>query len=223
MAGLNGFYVGLGAVAVVGTGALVMAMGRGGAALPSGPIEMSAIESAREFGGYVIGSPDAPVEIIEFADFECPACRSQWVLTMIDVKQRLVPTGQVRWAFRDFPLNIHPNARAAHHAAACMADQGKFWEIHDRLFETQNEWAGRSGAEKRFRSYAREVGADVDQYDACMGEGRFRGRIQASIEGGVSLGVGSTPSYLIGDRLYGSLTYDEMKALVDSLASIATQ
>ena len=222
MAGLKGFYIGIGAVAVVGIGALAMAMARG-AALPSGPIELAAIESARGFGGYQIGDAEAPVEIVEFADFECPACRQQWVLTMHDVKQRLVSTGQVRLVFRDFPLNMHPNARAAHHAAACVADQGKFWEIHDKLFDTQNEWTRRSGAERMFRGYARELGVDVGEYDACMSEGRFRGRIQASVEGGVALGVSATPMYLIGNRLYTSITYDEMKAVVDSIAGAATQ
>ena len=222
MAGLKGFYVGLGGVAVVGTGVLVMAM-RGGASLPSGPIDVSAIESARGFGGHTVGDPSAPVEIVEFADFECPACRQQWVLTLFDVKQRLVSSGRVRLVFRDFPLNLHVNARAAHHAAACVADQGKFWEMHDKLFDTQNEWTGRANAERRFRGYASELGVDVAEYDACMGEGRFRGRIQASVEGGVNLGVGSTPTYLIGDRLYGALTYDEMKAIVDSLAGTDTQ
>ena len=132
-------------------------------------------------------------------------------------------SGRVRLVFRDFPLDMHVNARAAHHAAACVADQGKFWEMHDKLFDTQNQWTGRSNAERRFREYASELGVDIGEYDACMGDGRHRGRIQASIEGGVELGVGSTPSYLIGDRLYSSLTYDEMKAIVDSLARTDTQ
>ncbi len=222
MAGLKGFYIGIGGVAVVGIGALAMAMARG-AALPSGPIELAAIESARGFGGYEIGDADAPVEIVEFADFECPACRQHWVLILHDVKQRLVNTGQARLVFRDFPLDIHPNARAAHHAAACVADQGKFWEIHDKLFDTQNEWTRRSGAERKFRGYARELGVDVGEYDACMSEGRFRGRIQASVEGGAALGVSSTPSYLIGNRLYLGISYDEMKAVVDSIAAVSTQ
>ncbi len=223
MAGMKGFYVGLGAIAVLGAGALATAMVRGGASLPSGPIDLSAIEEARGFGGYSVGDPGAPVEIVEFADFECPACRMDWVLTIHDIKQRLVSTGRVRLVFRDFPLNSHMNARPAHHSAACVAEQGKFWEMHDRLFDTQSAWTGRSGAERMFRGYARDLGVDVDEYDACTREGRFRARIQASLEGGVSLGVAATPSYLIGDRLYTSLSYDEMKAVVDSLAGAATQ
>ena len=223
MAGMKGFYVGLGAIAVFGAGALATAMVRGGASLPSGPIDISAIEEARGFGGYSVGDPGAPVEIVEFADFECPACRMDWVLVIHDVKQRLVNTGRVRLVFRDFPLNMHINARAAHHSAACVAEQGKFWEMHDRLFETQSEWTGRSGAERMFRGYARDLGVDLDEYDACTREGRFRARIQASVEGAVSLGVGSTPSYLVGDRLYTFQSYDQVKAVVDSLAGAATQ
>jgi len=223
MAGMKGFYVGIGAIAVLGAGALVTAMVRGGPSLPSGPIQISAIEEARGFGGYAVGDPGAPVEIVEFADFECPACQQQWILVIYDVKQRLVNTGRVRYVFRDFPLDAHVNSRPAHHSAACAAEQGKFWEMHDRLFETQLEWTGRSGAERMFRGYARDLGVDLDEYDACTREGRFRGRIQASVEGGVSLGVGSTPSYLIGDRLYSGLNYDDIKAIVDSLAGAVTQ
>lgn len=217
MAGLKGLYVGLGGLVVVGAGALVMGMG-GDATLPSGPIDMAAIEAGRSFEGYTLGEASAPVEIVEFADFECPACRQSWVLTIHDVIERLVKTGRVHLVFRDFPLDMHTQSRAAHHAAACVADQGMFWPMHDRLFQTQSEWGGRSDAQRRFRRYAEEVGADVAEYDACMSEGRFRGRIQASVEGGFNMGVGATPSYAIGNRVYTSMSYDEMKAIVDSLA-----
>ncbi len=171
----------------------------------------------------MVGDADAPVEIIEYADFECPACRVLWVLTVQDVKQRLVATGQVRYAFRDFPLSSHVNSRPAHHAAACAAEQGMFQQMHDKLFETQAEWTGRSGAETRFRRYAGDIGVDLGQYEGCMEEGRYRGRIQASMEGGVALGVTGTPSFIIGNRLYGGISYDQIKAIVDSLTAVANQ
>ncbi len=223
MAAMKGFYVGIGAVAVIGAGALVMA-GRSGGVLPAGPIDLAAIEAGRAFTGYTVGNEDAPVEVIEFADFECPACRVQWVLTVPDVKQRLVATGRVKFTFRDFPLDSHLQTRAAHHAAACTGDQGLFWQMHDKLFATQNEWTGPGNAERRFRGYAGEVGADLEAYDACMTDGRHRGRIQASIEAGLTMGVSSTPSFVIGDRLFrGGLAYDEIKAIVDSLAPLPIQ
>ncbi len=223
MAGMKGFYIGLGALAVGGAGVLLVAMSRGAAELPSGPIEVAAIESGRGWGGYVVGDADAPVEIIEYADFECPACRVQWVMTVQDVKQRLVATGQVRYTFRDFPLSMHVNSRPAHHAAACADEQGMFQQMHDKLFEMQDKWTGRSDAETRFRRYAGDIGVDLGQYDACMEEGRYRGRIQASMEGGAALGVTSTPSFIIGNRLYGGSSYDQIKAIVDSLTAVANQ
>lgn len=223
MAGMKGFYVGFGALAVGGAGVLLVAMARGAAELPSGPIDVTAVESGRGWGGYVVGDADAPVEIIEYADFECPACRVQWVLTVQDVKQRLVATGRARYAFRDFPLSMHVNSRPAHHAAACADEQGMFEQMHDKLFGMQDKWTGRSGAETRFRRYAGDIGVDLGRYDACMEEGRYRGRIQASIEGGVALGVTSTPAFIIGDRLYSGISYDRIKAIVDSLTAVASQ
>ena len=223
MAGMKGFYVGFGALAVGGAGVLLVAMARGAAELPSGPIEIAAIESGRGWGGYMLGDADAPVEIIEYADFECPACRVLWVLTVQDVKQRLVATGKVRYAFRDFPLSSHVNSRQAHHAAACADEQGMFEQMHDKLFGTQDKWTGRSGPESRFRRYAGDIGVDLGQYDACMEEGRYRGRIQASIEGGVALGVTGTPAFIIGNRLYSGISYDRIKAVVDSLTAVASQ
>jgi protein-disulfide isomerase len=224
MAGMKRFYYGFAALAVGGAGILLVAMGRGGATLPSGPINVDAIERARAWPGYEMGDPDAPVEIIEYADFECPGCRTQWVLTIPYVKERLVATGLVRFAFRDFPLSMHKNSRPAHHAAACAAEQGKFQQMHDKLFETQPEWTGRSGAESQFRQYAKEIGLDLEQYDACTAEGRYRARIQASLEGGVDLGVASTPTFVIGNHLYSQgVSYDGIKQLVDSIAATVAQ
>ncbi|MCZ6917530.1 MAG: thioredoxin domain-containing protein [Gemmatimonadetes bacterium] len=223
MAGMKGFYIGIGVVVVIGGGALLRA-GWVGAVLPTDPIDLASIEAGRAFGGYALGDEDAPVQVVEFADFECPACRLLWVLTVPDVKQRLVATGRVRYVFRDFPLDSHRQTRGAHHAAACTDDQGLFWEMHDKLFATQTEWTGPGNAERRFRGYAAEVGVDLAAYDTCMTEGRHRGRIQASVEAGLSVGVSSTPSFLIGGRLFNrGLAYDEIKAIVDSLAPIASQ
>ncbi len=223
MAGMKGFYIGLGALAVGGAGVLFVAMGRGGATVPTGPIDLAAIEAARDWGGYVVGDADAPVEIIEYADFECPACRVWWVLTAHDVKRRLVSSGRVRFSFRDFPLSGHRNASQAHHAAACAGEQGMFEQMHDKLFDTQNLWTGRAGVEGRFYGYAEEIGVDLARYDECMGEGRYRARIQASIETGADMGVTGTPAVFIGNTKYSGITYDQLKAIVDSLAPVDGQ
>lgn len=163
MAGMKGFYIGLGALAVGGAGALFL-VGGGAAAVPTGPIDMAAIAAARDWGGYVVGDADAPVEIIEYADFECPACRVWWVLTGIDLKRRLVASGRVRFSFRDFPL--HQNSIQAHHAAACADEQGMFELMHDKLFDTQNEWTGRAAVERGLALAGRD---DCEFEPSCPG------------------------------------------------------
>ncbi|MGH7621153.1 MAG: DsbA family protein, partial [Gemmatimonadaceae bacterium] len=90
--------------------------------------------------GYLLGNPNAPVQVMEFADFECPACGNFAVITEPDVRTRIVNTGLASYRFFDFPLPMHKNTMVASNAAACAADQGKFWEMHDALFRNQPEW-----------------------------------------------------------------------------------
>ncbi len=222
MAGVKGVYLGIGVAVLVGGAAFIMAQG-GAARLPTGPISTGDIEAGRAFPGYIDGSPDAPVEIVEYADFECPACRQAWILTVRDIKARLVQSGQVRYIFRDFPLDMHPKARIAHHAAACADEQGFFWQMHDQLFNAQGQWAAAPGSgERQFEGYAESIsGLDVDAYNQCMESGRYRGRIQASFERGGGDGVGSTPTFFIGGQRYSNMPYDQVKAIVDSLSAVA--
>lgn len=222
MAGMKGLYLGLG-VAVVGAGAYFMTAGDGGT-VPTGPIPTEEVDAGREFAGYVTGDDKAPVEIVEYADFQCSACQYYWLLTVRDVKERLVKAGKVRYVFRDFPLEMHDKSRVAHHAAACAAEQGRFEAMHDQLFAHQRDWSVMRGTgESAFRDYASQIGVDVDKYNECMSSGRYRGRIQASYEEGLSRGVGSTPTFFIGNSVYGGMSFDELRAIVDSLAAAATQ
>jgi protein-disulfide isomerase len=171
------------------------------------------------FRGYVKGSSDAPVEITEFADYQCPFCQTCATLQMPPIEDRLIKTGRVRWRYRDFPLQQHQFARLAAHSAACADEQGKYWEQHQRIYEGQSEWASARNAAAIFRDYARGLGLNLQQYDACMGAGKYAGRIQASFNEGVQLGVGSTPTLLVGDRLYkGRFDSDAIIKLVDSIA-----
>jgi protein-disulfide isomerase len=169
------------------------------------------------FRGYLLGSDSAPVEITQYADYQCPGCANYDIVTFPDVRTRLIQTGKVRWRYRDFPLSsIHQYARLADHAAACADEQGKFWQMHTLLYEGQSDWAG-GGAQAQFRKYAGIVGLDVKKYDECMESARYAGRIEASYQEGVALGVNGTPTFLIAGRLYNAMSYDQLKQLVDSL------
>jgi protein-disulfide isomerase len=208
-------------IAAVGLGFLLWQMNR--STTPSIPVQVTVQPSdTAGFRGYLLGADTAAVEIIEYADYQCPACQQFAVVEWPYVKERLVQTGKVRWVFRDFPLSQHQWARLAAHAAACAQEQSKFWELQEEIFATHPEWAFSRDAGKVFRASVQKLGMDVGAYDDCMSSLKYAGRIQASSNEGVRLGVGSTPSFVIGGRLYpGLIPYDRMRALVDSLSAAA--
>jgi protein-disulfide isomerase len=211
------FYAVLAGIAVVGIGALGFLLSRPRVASIPANVTIQPSDTAG-FRGYLKGSASAPVEITEYADYQCPFCQTFATLQMPTIEARLIRSGKLRWRDRDFPLQQHQFARLAAHSAACADEQGKYWEQHDRIYEGQAEWSAARDAGDYFRNYARALGLDVGRYDECMGSGRFAGRIQASQEEGVRAGVSSTPTLLVGNRLYkGRIDSDAIRRLVDSL------
>jgi protein-disulfide isomerase len=216
--GMTRFYTILGAVAVVGIGLLGYQLSRPATVSIPANVTIQPSDTAG-FRGYLKGSDSAAVEITEYADYQCPFCQTFATLQMPTIEERLIKTGRLRWRYRDFPLQQHSYSRIAAHSAACADEQGKFWPQHEHIYEGQSEWAeSRDGADI-FRRYAREVGLDLAKYDACMSAGKYAGRIQASYEEGARAGVTSTPTLLVGGRLYkGRFDSDAITRLVDSLA-----
>jgi protein-disulfide isomerase len=221
--GLKRFYAVLIVVALAGLGILGYLLAK--PSTVSIPVNVAIQPSdTAGFHGYVKGSPTAPVEITEFADYQCPFCQTFATLQMPTIEERLIKTGRLRWRYRDFPLQQHPFSRLAAHSAACADEQGKFWEQHQRIYEGQAEWAASSDAASIFRGYAKAIGLDLGRYDACMSSAKYAGRIQASQQEGERLGVNSTPTLLVGGRLYqGRFDSDAIIHLVDSLAPLAAK
>ena len=217
---MKGFYLLLGAVALIGGGVLWYgsqgkpAEGGAGTRAPA-PLPAAATDG---FRGYTLGSDSAPVEVTEYSDFECPFCASFATVQMPVIREQLIATGKVRWRFRDFPLPTHQYSRYAALAAQCAGEQGKFWEMHDQMF-THHQWA-QTGKNPRslFRDMARGIGLDLDKYDACMDGQRYAGRIEASAREGEAAGVRGTPSFFVNGRPYtGRGNSDDFKTFVDSL------
>jgi protein-disulfide isomerase len=168
---------------------------------------------------YVMGSDSAPVDIDEYADFECPTCGAFAQLDEADIRERLVKTGKARFRMFDFPIEQHLNTLFAHNAAACAADQGKFWEMHDSLFAGQVKWNGQATRNPKpiFVRYVRSLGLDETRWETCYDTHQHQARIKANQTEGVRRGVGQTPSFVVGDRLLvGIQPFDVMKAFVDS-------
>jgi protein-disulfide isomerase len=174
--------------------------------------------------GYLLGKADAPVQIQEFADFECPACGTYALVTEPDVRKRLVDAGLASYRYFDFPLPMHHNTWFASHAAACANDQGKFWEMHDRLFAGQLDWRTEVTGDpsKIMVGYARDLGLDMDKWQKCFDSQAHLRDIQANKAEGERRHVNQTPTFIVGTRLVaGAMTYDQMKAYVDSAATPA--
>jgi protein-disulfide isomerase len=221
--GLKRFYTVFVVVALVGLGALGYLLAK--PATVSIPVNVTIQPSdTAGFHGYVKGSETAPVEITEFADYQCPFCQTFATLQMPTIEERLIKTGRLRWRYRDFPLQQHNFSRLAAHSAACADEQGRYWDQHDRIYEGQAEWSSARDATGIFRKYAKAIGLDLARYDACMSSGKYAGRIQASQEEGARFGVASTPTLMVGGRLYqGRFDSDAIIHLVDSLAPRATK
>ena len=213
------FYVLLGVVAAV---LLVwIATQMRGAGAPTRVIQMDPNASPAQAEGYLLGRADAPVQIVEFADFECPACGQFASVTEPDVRTRLVDQGIASLRLYDFPINeqAHKNSLRASLAAACANDQGKFWPMHDRLFAGQNDWStyATDNPTIYFQRYAQEIGLNVPTWQECYDSGKHVGRISSHRAEANRRGVQSTPSFVVGDRMIqGSVPYDQLKAAVDS-------
>lgn len=208
------FYVLLALLAVAGGGAMWYSSRR----KPAPPPVVAPVAAAADgFRGYTLGVESAPIEVTEYSDFECPFCASFATVQMPVIRQQLIATGRLRWRYRDFPLPTHRYSRFAALVAQCAGEQGKFWEMHDQLFE-HHQWA-QTGKDPRslFRDFARAVGLDLDKYDACVDGQRYAGRIEASVQEGEAVGVRGTPSFYVNGRPFERSTSDDFKALVDSL------
>ena len=213
--GMNRFYLVLGVVALTGIAALVYQVQKPkGVSIPANVTVLAADTAG--FRGYLLGADSARIEVSEYADFQCPACQIFETIQFPAIREQLIATGKVRWRYRDFPLdNVHPNTRVAAHSAACAADQGKYWEMHAALYDRQAEWGESRNAARLISELAGTLGLDRGAFDACMSSAKYAGRIQASLDEGTRLGVGSTPTFLIGGRLYpGVMSSDSLRALV---------
>lgn len=155
------------------------------------------------------GPKDAKVTIVEFSDFECPFC-SRAGDTVAQVMEHY--GDQVRLVFRNFPLSFHQKAPKAAEAALCAEDQGKFWEMHDRLFAHQE-----AIDLPDLKAHARTIGLDGALFDACLDEGRKTAQVQADIEAATEAGVSGTPAFFINGRLLsGAQPFEAFKAVIDN-------
>jgi protein-disulfide isomerase len=154
------------------------------------------------------GPSNAPVQIIEFSDFECPFC----FRANPTVAQVMSTYGdRVRLVYRHLPLPNHPNARPAAEAAACANDQGRFWDYHDRLFANQSKLAVPD-----LKQHATDLGLDMAKFVTCLDSRSFQKDVDADMDAAQMLGVSGTPHFFINGRaLSGAQPFEAFKAVID--------
>ncbi|HEY6099727.1 MAG TPA: thioredoxin domain-containing protein, partial [Anaeromyxobacter sp.] len=154
------------------------------------------------------GPADAPITIVEFSDYECPYC----VRAEPTVKDLLAKyPGKIKLVYRDYPLPMHPKAPKAAEAAHCAGDQGKYWEMHDKLFAT-----GAKLDLPDLKAQAREVGLDGGKFDRCLDSGEKAKEVESHRKAGDEAGVSGTPAFFINGRLIsGAQPLEAFTAIVD--------
>ena len=165
-------------------------------------------------GGRVRGPADAPVTLLEYGDYQCPTCGTYHPITT-ELLARY--QGKLKLEYHHFPLiQIHPNAMNAALAAESAGDQGKFWEMHDLLFEHQNEWSMSPNAEAIFLQYALQLGLDSNRFMQAMKSPETRDRILADVTRGNAI-VQGTPTFVINGQVLPNLP--DLEGLSDLIAS----
>jgi protein-disulfide isomerase len=165
-------------------------------------------QSVSAADGAAKGPANAPIEIIEFSDFQCPYCQR----ANPTVDQVLKTYGdRIRFVYRHFPLGNHPNARPAAEASQCAAEQGKFWPYHDKLFANTSRLANTD-----LKQHAAELGLDTTKFNACFDSQKYRAQVEADMRDGEEAGVNGTPAFFINGRmLSGAQPFDAFKRVID--------
>ena len=165
------------------------------------------------------GSADAPIRIVEISDFECPFCAQFYNESYRTIDSLYVASGIARYLWISFPNSRHPRAWPAIEAAFCAGAAGKFWEMHDLLFERQDGWLAASDLNTTLISYGVEVGIERDGFAECL-RNDITAPLQVSdYDAALRSGISSTPFFVVGDSIAinGAVSASDFQAAVDSL------
>jgi protein-disulfide isomerase len=158
------------------------------------------------------GNLNAPIQLIVYDDFECPYC-----LKHEDTLKQVLETygDKVVMAYRHYPLSFHENAQKAAEASECAAEQGKFWEMHDKIFEAQGT---KTLGVDQFKKIAKTLGLNTAKFNECLDSGKYLDKINADLADGVKFGVQGTPgNFVNGIAVSGAYPFEQFQQIIDSL------
>ncbi|HEY3591839.1 MAG TPA: DsbA family protein, partial [Buttiauxella sp.] len=181
----------------------------------SNKVQMSVVA-----GWYAIGRDDAPITVVEFADYQCLFCRKFHSDTFAQLKKNYIDTGKVRFVSRDLPLDFHPNASGAAIAARCAGEQHKFWEMRDLLLTNHADLS--PGA---LLKYGKQIKLDMSAFGSCLNDKKYTSDIQKDVADAGRMGIGGTPSFVVGKTakdeitgvwIAGAVPYSEFETAIKS-------
>jgi protein-disulfide isomerase len=156
-----------------------------------------------------------PVQLVEFGDYQCPACGAAYPNVQQIMKDY---DGKVTLYFRNFPLSqVHKNAVAAAEAAEAAGDQGKYWQMHDKLYEAQKDWSEDVDPTTKFVGYAKDLGLDTDKFKTAIQAEQFKRVIDQDTADGTALSIDSTPTFYVnGTKLEGGFSYPTLRDAIEA-------
>lgn len=181
---------------------------------PPANIEGSNVAQIDYSKGEKIGSDSAKVKLVEFSDLECPACLEAEP-TVKKVRSTYSPD-QMQFIYRHFPLTQHIHSRQVATLAEAAAQQGKFWEMHDKLFETQTQWTGmnKDDATKFFLDLAKQMGLDENKVKQQLESDAFKATIDDDIAEGQRLGINATPTFFVNGHKLDLQSWGDLNTAV---------
>lgn len=187
---------------------------------PPSPVLNVVMPPARDHpqaNGNKMGDPNAPVKIVEFADFQCPYCLRYWTETEPEIIQNYIATGKVYYEYHSVGGFIGPESADAANAAYCAADQNKFWDYHDVLFAN---WTGENAGDftpDRLRQYAAAIHLNLDQFNTCISSGTHADEVNQDVSDAKAAGVQGTPAFIINGKLVeGAQPYSTFQETIDA-------
>jgi len=153
---------------------------------------------------------NAPVLLVEFSDFQCPYSRTFHQEIFPQIEKEYITTGKIRYAYRDFPFDLHPLAKGAAMACRCAGKQGKYWQMFDKLM------LNTALDTESIKKYAQEIGSDTTKLELCLSDQKITGEVDRDLEEGAKLGVRGTPSFFINGRfVVGGYPFDVFKKIIE--------
>lgn len=191
-------------LAIVGVTALIIALASLVLTKPAPVLSRSDLILANS---HTVGNAQAKAYLVEFSDFECPACGAAQPTVSAIVNQY---KSKMLFVYRHFPLSIHPFAEKAAEAAEAASAQGKFWEMHDLLFANQDKFS-----DSEFDVLAKQLNLDMTKFDADMKNGTYANRVNEDITAGTQFGINATPTFFLNGKQLDIASYDDLKNAVD--------